>query len=141
MHDTDMAGILYFARQFRFVHDALEDFFESEGLPLRTIFAQDFVFLTVHVEADYHKSLVFGDQVEVYVGIEKIGTSSVTISYKIFKSDHELAGSAKTIHVCVDRLTYSKIDIPLFLKEKFSKFLLEGENEQKWKKLGENVSE
>jgi len=33
MHDVDIVGILYFPRQFRFVHEALEDFLTSEGIP------------------------------------------------------------------------------------------------------------
>ena len=38
MHDTDLAGILYFARMFRFAHDALEDLLEAEGITFSTMF-------------------------------------------------------------------------------------------------------
>ena len=49
MHDMDMAGLLYFPRQFRFVHDTLEDFMSQEGMPFESLFYEkDFMFVIVH---------------------------------------------------------------------------------------------
>jgi 1,4-dihydroxy-2-naphthoyl-CoA hydrolase len=118
MHDTDMAGILYFPRQFRFAHDALEDFIESYGLSFDRIFRKEkFVFVIVHAEADYLAPLKVGDDLEVQVVVEKIGTTSFTIGYKIFKKDKSLVGTAKTIHVTLDATTRKKMQIPEDLKE------------------------
>jgi 1,4-dihydroxy-2-naphthoyl-CoA hydrolase len=113
MHDTDMAGVLYFARQFRFVHDALEDFVESQGVTFDQVFhAENFVFLIVHCEADYFTQLRVGDLLEVHVHVERIGTTSFTMLYHIYKTDKTLAGTAKTVHVCVDKQSRTKINIP-----------------------------
>ncbi|MBA3957455.1 MAG: acyl-CoA thioesterase [Parachlamydiaceae bacterium] len=114
MHDTDMAGILYFARQFRFAHDALEDFSADEGFPFDQIFhKENFVFVVVHAEADYLAPLKVGDALDIDLIIEKIGNSSFTIVYKIYRSvDHLLVGTAKTVHVTLDATTRKKIDIP-----------------------------
>ena len=113
MHDTDMAGILYFARQFRFAHDALEDFVESEGMTFDDVFhRKNFVFVIVHCEADYLMSLNVGDKLEVHVFVERIGSTSFTMSYHIYRTDHSLVGTAKTIHVTLDTKTRKKIDIP-----------------------------
>lgn len=112
MHDTDMAGILYFARQFRFVHDTFEEFIESEGLNLDRIFREEkFVFVIVHVEADYLQSLYVGDTLDVHMTVEKIGNTSFTLFYKIFRAN-ELIGTAKTVHVCIDKATRAKNPIP-----------------------------
>ena len=121
MHDTDMAGILYFARQFRFVHDTFEDFIESEGLNLNRIFHEEkFVYVIVHVESDYYHSLHVGDALDVHLSVERIGTTSFTLSYKIFRSiDNVLIGTAKTVHVCIDKDSRKKCPIP----EKFIKSL------------------
>lgn len=125
MHDTDMAGILYFARQFRFVHDALEDLFEAEGFKLQELFdEQPHVFVIVHVEADYLKSLKVGDRLEVHVGIEKIGESSLTLVYKIYRGEEELVGTAKTVHVCVERAGRTKAAIPQEIRARFAKYFL-----------------
>ena len=86
MHDIDMAGILYFPKQFRFVNDALEEMVESEGLSFNHMFSlEEFVFVIVHAEADYLSPLRVGDHLEIHVGIERIGNSSFTVLYQIFK--------------------------------------------------------
>lgn len=122
MHDTDMAGILYFPRQFRFAHDALEDFVESEGFNFDTVFSQeDFVFVIVHCEADYYFPLRVGDAIEVHVFVENIGSSSFTILYEIYKHDKTHVGTARTVHVTLKRIERTKIPIPKNLKKILSK--------------------
>lgn len=124
MHDTDMAGILYFARQFRFVHDALEDLFESEGYSFDHIFHHgQYIFVIVHAEADYLASLKVGDQLQVHTTIEKMGNTSISFLFKIYRNNHELVGTAKTVHVCLDRISRVKCPIPEELRQKFSKYL------------------
>lgn len=125
MHDTDMAGILYFARQFRFVHDTFEDFIESEGLNLYQMFQDEkFIFVIVHVEADYYHSLHVGDALDIHLSVERIGNTSFSLSYKIFRSlDNVLIGTAKTVHVCIDKETRGKSPIPLKFAESLNKYL------------------
>lgn len=127
MHDTDMAGILYFARQFRFAHDALEDFAENEGFRFNEVFNQErFVFVIVHAEADYIIPLQIGDKLEVQLTVEHIGNSSFTIRYEIYKVDKTkltLAGKAKTVHVTLQSKTREKIPVPLELRTKLEKHL------------------
>lgn len=123
MHDTDMAGILYFANQFRFVHDAWEDLVESEGISFKQVLhEEDFLFVIVHVEADYLAPLNVGDRLEVHVGVEKLGTSSFTLTYDIFKENRDLIGRAKTVHVTIDKKSRKKIPIPHHLKAKLQKY-------------------
>lgn len=123
MHDTDMAGLLYFARQFRFAHDALEDFFASEGYDFDRIFhREDFVFVIVHAEADYYASLKVGDKLEIHLSITHIGNTSFTIQYEIYRGS-ELIGSVKTVHVCLEAKTRTKIAIPDHIRAFFSRFL------------------
>lgn len=116
MHDTDMAGRLYFAKQFRFVHDALEDFVESEGLNFEKVFHEEkFVFVIVHCEADYLAQLRVGDLLEIHLSCEKIGATSFTLFFEIFRH-HELVGTAKTVHVCLNATTGEKIPLPKKLR-------------------------
>ena len=125
MHDTDMVGILYFARQFRFAHDALEDFVASEGLSFNELFhGEEFVFVVVHAEADYLAPLKVGDALEVHVIVESLGTTSFSIRFEIFKKDHQLVGTAKTVHVTLDSKTRKKIPIPEILRQKLSRHLI-----------------
>lgn len=124
MHDTDMAGILYFPRQFRFIHDAWEDLMEKEGLNFDMLFnRENFVFVVVHAEADYYAPITVGDELEVHVTTAHIGSTSFTICYQIFKSDKTLVGSGKTIHVTLENTKRTKIPVPKILSEKLEKYM------------------
>jgi 1,4-dihydroxy-2-naphthoyl-CoA hydrolase len=126
MHDTDMAGILYFPRIFRFTHDALEDLVESEGFSFDKVFHEkNFVFVIVHCEADYYSPVRVGDNLSVHVGIENFGNSSFTVLYELYKTDQTHIGTAKTIHVTLERLSRKKIPIPDILKTSLGKYLVQ----------------
>lgn len=125
MHDTDMAGILYFARQFRFAHDTLEDFVESLGYTFDQVFhRENFVFVIVHAEADYLTTLRVGDKLEVHLTIERIGETSFTVAYDIFKLDKTLVGRVKTVHVTLNSKTREKIPLPPFFRKLLEKHLV-----------------
>jgi 1,4-dihydroxy-2-naphthoyl-CoA hydrolase len=125
MHDTDMAGILYFARQFRFAHDAFEDFLESEGYSIDSLFHEsNFIFVIVHAEADYLAPLKVGDKLEVHVSTEKLGNSSFGFNYEIYKDHKILVGKAKTVHVCLKRTTRLKMPIPQTIRAQLEKHLV-----------------
>lgn len=122
MHDTDMAGILYFARQFRFAHDALEDFLAAEGLGLDVVFhGSHFVFVIVHAEADYLATLRVGDKLKVHLSVIHIGNTSFTINYKIYRGE-ELVGTAETVHVTLEATSRKKIPIPDEFRKKLEKY-------------------
>ncbi len=113
MHDTDMAGILYFPRQFRFAHDALEDLLAKEGFTLHHVFQkEDTIFVIVHCEANYYAPLYVGDEITIEVTVEKISVHSFTMVYEIYKIDRSHVGSAKTVHVTLERLSRKKTAIP-----------------------------
>lgn len=126
MHDTDMAGILYFPRQFRFAHDALEDFIETSGMSFDHVFrTEKFVFVIVHAEADYYAPMRVGDKLRVELRIEHVGSTSFTVGYKIFKEGEENpVGSAQTVHVTLDSKERTKIPIPESFKTFLSKHLV-----------------
>lgn len=122
MHDTDMAGILYFPRIFRFVHDALEDLMESEGYGFDTVFHdKNFVFVIVHCEADYYTPVKVGDNLNVHVGVEHIGNSSFSMLYEIFRGKTQI-GSAKTIHVTLEAKSRIKVPVPDMLRTVLEKY-------------------
>lgn len=129
MHDTDMAGILFFAKQFRYAHDALEDFVASEGLTFDQVFhKENYVFVIVHCEADYLSPLKVSDVLSIHLNVERIGDSSFTITYHIYKEDNTLVGTAKTVHVTLDSKARTKISIPKVLREKLQKHLVHADS-------------
>lgn len=124
MHDTDMAGILYFARLFRFAHDALEDLMEIEGIEFDQLFegGTNYAFVIVHAESDYLSPLKVGDKLEIDLHVAHIGTTSFTVEYIISKIGQEVAGKAKTVHVVVDPTSRKKLEIPAPLRAILTKY-------------------
>lgn len=54
LYDTDAAGFLFYAAQFRISHAALEEFFLHLGLPVGDVVRErTTLFPVVHAEADY----------------------------------------------------------------------------------------
>lgn len=122
MYDTDAAGILYFASQFRFIHDAFEAMMEHEGFSFKELFSkkQDFFFVIVHAESDYLTSMYIGDKLDIHAYVSRIGETSFTMSYDIFR-EGEHTGRASTVHVCINPKTKTKVPIPEKMKALLSK--------------------
>jgi len=118
LHDTDTAGFLFFAHQFKIAHDAYEDFMEAVGLGFgRIIKASDFLIPIVHAEADYTAVLEVGDRLSVQLRAEKIGKTSFTLAYDLVGLDSTIVGRVKTVHVCVDNVKKKKIPLPEKLRK------------------------
>lgn len=113
LRHTDAAGLLFFANQFTYMHDAYELLMESIGFPLIQILTEeDFVLPIVHAESDYMRRLAVGDELNIQVKVAAVGTSSFTLSYELLLSDGNVAGRGKTVHVSVDKKTNKKIVLP-----------------------------
>lgn len=122
IHHTDAAGRLFFANQFYLIHEAKERFLESLGLSIRHILDDPrFTFPLVHAESDYKALLQAGDRITIRAGIERIGETSVTFIFSIFKADGSLAGTSRTVSVAVDRKTQAKTRIPAEWRVKFER--------------------
>ena len=122
VHDTDAAGVIYFANFYRMAHSTYEAFMESIGYSIRYFLdSAEVVPLIVHSEADYKKPVKTGDKLTVELRIEKVGSSSYVLKYNIFNDKDEIAAALKTVHVSVDKEKRTKVPLP----EKFKETLLE----------------
>ncbi len=122
LHDTDAAGVLFFANQFKMVHDAYEAMLESIGYGFDEIIRnKDYFFPIVRAEGDYRSPLRVGDPIEIQVKIEKLGQTSIIFSYTLLNPKQQVVGTARTVHVGVNKKTYQKIPIPPDLRAKLEK--------------------
>jgi 1,4-dihydroxy-2-naphthoyl-CoA hydrolase len=121
LHDTDAAGRLFFANQFKFFHDAYESMMTERGLNFMEIFkTEQFSLPIVHARADYKIPLTVGDKIEIIIRPPSFGRTSVTFDYELRLMSGDFAGSGKTVHVAVDRKTGKTIPLPDVLKEKLA---------------------
>jgi len=122
LHDTDAAGILFFANQFKMVHDVYEKFLTGIGFDFGSRFARrDFFIPIVHAEADYFLPLHVGDTIEIALEVEKIGQTSFTLSYRLTNLDGIAVGSARTVHVTIAPDRSEKMDLPGDFRAKLEK--------------------
>jgi 1,4-dihydroxy-2-naphthoyl-CoA hydrolase len=119
LHNTDAAGIMFFAEFFTLAHDAYESFMESIGYPFAPLLKQsEFLLPIVHAEADYKKSLLTGDKVKIQLTTEKIGDSSFILAYTISRNDSDIVGTVKTVHALIDKRDGQKKTLMPELREK-----------------------
>lgn len=96
LHDTDAAGIIFFANQLKIVHDAYEELLEKSGLGFQTMLKKTNFFLPiVHAESDYKAPVLAGDKIVVAMRVGHIGNSSVSFEYTL-KRGNTLVGKART---------------------------------------------
>lgn len=113
LQDTDAAGILYFASQLRFAHEALEQFLADAGCGLAEILQRrDYHLPIVHVDADYRRPVAIGDRLTVELKLERLGHTSFTIAYLITTHDGTEIGRCRTVHVAVGDADHGKLVLP-----------------------------
>jgi 1,4-dihydroxy-2-naphthoyl-CoA hydrolase len=123
LHDTDAAGILFFANQFRIVHDIYERFLAAIGFAFQDRFSKkDFLIPIVHAEADFNHPLTVGDVVEISLTVAAVGKTSFTLEYYLTDLNGATAGYARTVHVTIDAHTMRKMPLPQALRQKLEEF-------------------
>lgn len=127
VHDTDAAGVIYFANFYRMAHTAYESFMESIGFSIRYFLDQaDCLPLIVHSQADYKKPIHTGDKLVIELVVEKVGINSYGLAYQIRDHDNELVADLKTVHVAVSKKTNGKTPLPTDFKKKLLEFVSNG---------------
>ncbi len=122
LHQTDAAGLMFFAQLFTLAHDAYETFVESIGFSFdRTIRSTENLLPIVHAEADYLVPLRVGDKISVRMRLDQVGTTSFILAYEMTNSAGALTGTVKTVHVWTDRTTMQKVPLPDWLKGSLAK--------------------
>ena len=123
LHDTDAAGIIFFANQFKIVHDAYELLLEKFGFGFPAMLKGGKHFLPIiHAESDYKIPLHVGDKIAIAIKVGHIGKTSFSFEYTIRDSRKALVGTARTVHVTINQKTHHKIPLPLKLRRALEQY-------------------
>lgn len=115
-YDCDPAGILFFANIYKIAHKAYESFLLDIS-PERDFFSDGNILLPIiHSEADYIKPLTPGNKIEIEVSVSILRQSSFELTYNVLLDD-DLCAKVKTVHVAVDKKSFSKTNLPGNLKD------------------------
>jgi 4-hydroxybenzoyl-CoA thioesterase len=105
-HHCDPAGIVFYPQYFYLLHEALEDFLAHIGHPEHTLIASGLGVPIVDLKTEFRGMCRYGDEIEIRVGLTRIGNASIGMHYEIHSypgtpgKDSEPKLIANTVVVC-----------------------------------------
>jgi 1,4-dihydroxy-2-naphthoyl-CoA hydrolase len=101
-HETDAAGVLYFANGLSLCHSAYEASLAVTGVDLTTFFGKaTLAYPIVHASIDFRRPMQCGDEVQVQVQPTRLDDGSFEVSYHIATDAEQRVAQAMTRHVCI----------------------------------------
>lgn len=121
-HDADPAGILFFGRVYELAHEAYEAFFQELGFEWKSYFANgEWAVPIRHSECEYFAPMQAGSKLEIVVGVEKIGETSMTLTYR-FEHEGKAHAQVKLVHAFMSLKTKSKTEMPSVVRERLETY-------------------
>jgi acyl-CoA thioester hydrolase len=120
--DTDAQGVVYYGRYLPYFDLARTEYHRHLGaIEIRGEFAMR----ASHVE--YHAPARFDDLLEVFVRVERVGTTSVTYEYSAHRCDEDgvpdvLMATAEQTLVLIDLTTRRPVPVPEELRARIAAF-------------------
>jgi acyl-CoA thioesterase FadM len=93
--DTDASGRIHYTAVFRWAENAEHALYRTLGIERVDVFPRR------HVEATFHHPLGFGDEFELALVADEVGTSSITYSWQVVR-DGTLCVEGRSVVVYVD---------------------------------------
>jgi YbgC/YbaW family acyl-CoA thioester hydrolase len=125
--DCDPLGIIYFGAYVRYFEAAEHEMFRAAGLSYEYLRVQEHVQLPRKaVTMEFHSPAQMDELLDVEVGVEQIGTTSVTLRFEAYRaSDRAHRATGKLTMVSVDTASITKRPVPEFVKDALRPFLVE----------------
>ena len=122
----DPAGIVFYPRYFEIAHEVLEDWFrDGLGVPFCTLIGERREgFPIVRLECDFHAASRLGDELDVALGVARIGGSSLHLHYALScRGERRL--DLRTVVVHTDLATGRAVPIGADLRARFEAHLVD----------------
>ena len=100
--DTDMAGIVHFARFFVFMESTEHAFLRSLGTSVSTEWEGNKIgWPRLSASCEYLKPVKFEDELEIHLTVARKGAKSLTYHFVFMKGDTEIARGQLTAACCI----------------------------------------
>ncbi len=124
-HDNDVYGHVNNVVYYAWFDTAVNAWLVERGF--LDIAGSATVGLVVETTCTYFESVAFPETVELGLGVERLGTSSVTYRIGVFRQGSQLAAAqGRFTHVYVDRATQRPVPIPADLRAALEALTLSG---------------
>jgi acyl-CoA thioester hydrolase len=117
--DTDAQGVVYYGRYMPYFDLARTEFHRHIG----RVHLGDVDFAMRAVTVEYVAGARFDDLLEVFVRVERVGTTSITYNHSAYRSDDDtLMATAKATLVCIALDERKAVPIPRAFREQIEAF-------------------
>jgi acyl-CoA thioester hydrolase len=110
-HECDPQGVVFNAHYFTYFDIALTEMWRAAFGSYQTVVEQGTDVVVVEAAATYRASARFDEEIEVELGVARLGTTSMTKAAAV-RRDGELLVEGRLVHVFVDPATMAKQAIP-----------------------------
>jgi acyl-CoA thioester hydrolase len=110
-HECDPQGVVFNAHYFTYFDIALTEMWRAAFGSYQTVVEQGTDVVVVEAAATYRASARFDEEIEVELGVARLGTTSMTTTAAV-RRDGELLVEGRLVHVFVDPATMAKQAIP-----------------------------
>jgi len=121
----DQQGVVFNMWYFGWFDDAMTQFLGEIGYPYTALNADGLDVQLVHTEADWRDAVRYGEQVEIEVATERIGSTSFTLSFSVRVGD-QVRSTGRTVYVVVGTDGLGKRPVPPKLRVGLESALLAG---------------
>jgi acyl-CoA thioester hydrolase len=121
--DTDAQGVVYYGRYMPYFDLARTEFHRHLG----RVHLGDVDFAMRAVNVEYVAGARFDDLLEVFVRVERIGTTSITYDHAVYRIDDDsLMATAKATLVCIALGERKAVPVPGAFREQIEAFQADG---------------
>lgn len=105
-HHCDPAGIVFYPQYFYLLHETQEDFLAHIGHPEHVLIASGLGVPIVDLKTEFLGMCRYGDEIEISLGLIRIGNASIGMRYEIYSCPPTPDGApvlkliANTVVVC-----------------------------------------
>jgi acyl-CoA thioester hydrolase len=117
--DTDAQGVVYYGRYMPYFDLARTEYHRHLG----RVHLGDVDFAMRAVTVDYLAPARFDDLLEVFVRVERIGTTSITYDHAVYRTEDDvLMATAKATLVCIALDERKAVPVPSAFREQIEAF-------------------
>jgi 4-hydroxybenzoyl-CoA thioesterase len=121
----DPAGIVFYPRYFELINGVVEDWC-AQGLGMsfhEMHMVQGIGLPTVHIETDFVKTSMMGDELIAELRVVKLGRASTTVEIRMLGQEQDLRLTARLVLVMAQVQERKAIALPTALREQIQKYL------------------
>ena len=112
-HETDRAGIIYFARVFEYCHIAFEEMLRAIFGGVDTLFRHGtWGMPLVDAKTRYLKPIYLDERLRIELRVARLGRGSVRFAYRVLGPDGTLRAETELTHAIVSMAEFEPQPVP-----------------------------